>query len=242
MFLFINTANSEKIVLALVDKDGHILKLKKIAAKYKQSEKLLVSIDKLVRSINEISGIIVVKGTLGAGKGTVVEYLKEKKGFKHYSSSGFIVEEIKRRDMPVNRDSMYQVGNDLRQKYGAGYVAGSLYSRAQKEGGICMIESIRTVGEIRTLKRKGKCYIFAVDAEPQKRYKRIKKRGGSKDNVTFEEFLENERREMISDNPNIINLENCIDIADYKFDNSGDMEALYKQVDEVLRELKIYDL
>jgi len=63
MYLFINTASIEKIILALVNRQGNILARKKIKAKYQQSEKLLINIDKLIKSDrNKIKGIIVVSG------------------------------------------------------------------------------------------------------------------------------------------------------------------------------------
>ncbi|NMC51426.1 tRNA (adenosine(37)-N6)-threonylcarbamoyltransferase complex dimerization subunit type 1 TsaB [Candidatus Kuenenbacteria bacterium] len=65
MILFINTASSENITLALLDGKGEILVKKKIAAKYKQSEKLLVGIDRLMggrKNLKKLIGIIAVKG------------------------------------------------------------------------------------------------------------------------------------------------------------------------------------
>ena len=38
--------------------------------------------------------IIGITGTLGAGKGTIVDYLKEERGFLHFSARQFIIEEI----------------------------------------------------------------------------------------------------------------------------------------------------
>jgi len=64
MILYINTALSDLIVLALADKKGKILKLKKIKAPYQQSEKLLTEIEKLT-DVKKISGIIVVLGPGG---------------------------------------------------------------------------------------------------------------------------------------------------------------------------------
>ncbi|HVW71909.1 MAG TPA: AAA family ATPase, partial [Candidatus Paceibacterota bacterium] len=69
--------------------------------------------------------IIALTGTNGAGKGAVVDYLVKDKGFAHHSMSGFITDEIKRRGMPVNRDSMNIVGNDLRKTYHPAHVAES---------------------------------------------------------------------------------------------------------------------
>ena len=63
--------------------------------------------------------IIGITGTNGAGKGTVVDYLVEKKGFTHYSVREALVEEIKKRGLEVNRMTMNEVATDLRRKYSA---------------------------------------------------------------------------------------------------------------------------
>ena len=91
--------------------------------------------------------IFGITGTLGAGKGTVVEYLKQK-GFTHYSVREFLIEEIKRRGLPVNRDSMNMIGEGLRAEHGASYIVGILYDRAAQAGADAIIDSIRTPGEI----------------------------------------------------------------------------------------------
>ena len=63
MYLYINTVDGKKIILALIDKHGQILKFKKINAKYKQSEKLLVNIEKITDGkLKKIKGVIVIKG------------------------------------------------------------------------------------------------------------------------------------------------------------------------------------
>jgi len=60
--------------------------------------------------------IIGITGTLGAGKGTIVDYLINKKDFKHFSARAFLVEEIEKRGLENNRDSMVLVANELREK------------------------------------------------------------------------------------------------------------------------------
>jgi len=42
--------------------------------------------------------IIGITGTLGAGKGTIVEYLVKNKNFKHYSVSGYLITKKKFRN------------------------------------------------------------------------------------------------------------------------------------------------
>ena len=75
---------------------------------------------------------IGITGTIGAGKGTIVDYLVKEKGFVHFSVRDFITKEIQRRGMPVNRDSMTIVGNDLRATNSPAYITESLYKQAQE--------------------------------------------------------------------------------------------------------------
>lgn len=182
--------------------------------------------------------IIGVTGTLGAGKGTVVDYLIGKNRFKHFSVRELLVKEIEKRGLPVNRESMVIVGNDLRQKHSPSYLAEELFKKAEGSNKNCVIESLRTPGEIASLRKIGKFYLFAVDADPKKRYQRIRKRGSATDKVSFEEFLANEKREMVSDDPNKQNLSGCIELADYKFDNNGTIDFLHARVKKALNEIK----
>jgi dephospho-CoA kinase len=181
--------------------------------------------------------IIGITGTLGAGKGTIVEFLK-KKGFKHYSVRNFLTKIIEERNMSVDRDSMVKVANELRAKYGPSYIAEQLYEEAKKNGGDCIIESLRAVGEVNALKKKGKFYLFAVDAEPRLRYDRILGRKSSTDQISFEKFLDDEKREMNSNDPNKQNLSKCIKMADFIFENEGTIEELNDKVEGVLNEIR----
>ncbi len=176
--------------------------------------------------------IIGITGTLGAGKGTVVEYLKQK-GFQHYSARAFLFEEVDRRGMPRDRDSLNEVGEDLRAKHGAAYVVESLYDRAAGSGENAIIESIRTTGEVDALKAKGGILI-GVDANPKTRYERVVKRGSETDQISFEKFIADEEREAKGDDPSRMNIKSCMRRANYAVKNDGSIHDLYRQLDEVL--------
>lgn len=176
--------------------------------------------------------ILGITGTLGAGKGTVAGYLKEK-GFGYYSVREFLTEEIVKRGMPINRDSMVEVGNDLRAKNGPSYILDTLYARAESEGKDAVIESIRTVGEVQELRKKG-MLLLSVDADPQIRYSRVQFRKTETDNVSFETFMEHELRESEGDDPGKQNLRHTVKLADYHVTNDGSIDDLKMQVDVIL--------
>lgn len=183
--------------------------------------------------------IIGITGTIGAGKGTIVEYLVKNKGFIHFSAREDVInKEIEKRGLPITRDNMVLVANDLRKNHGPSYVAEELFKMAQNSDKSCALESLRTVGEIESLKKKGKFFLFAVNAERETRYKRIQIRNNSQsDNVSFEKFSEQEEVEMKSDDPNKQNLTKCILMADYVLDNNGTFGDLYRQVDELIEKI-----
>ena len=177
--------------------------------------------------------IIGIIGTIGAGKGTVAEYLKQK-GFKHFSAREYIVEEIKKRGLPINRDSMNLVGESLRAEHGASYVIDQLYDRAVHAGGDAVIEAVRTTGEVDSLKSKGVA-VIAIDADPRIRYERILIRKSATDHVSFEKFLFDEKRESLAKDPARMNVPQCIVLADVVFYNDTDVQTLYKQIDQFLK-------
>lgn len=179
--------------------------------------------------------IIGITGTLGAGKGTIVEYLK-KNGFKHYSVREFLIEEIEERGLPVNRDSMVLVANQIREMNSPSYIIEKLFDIAQKNGGDAIIESVRTIGEVEALKNKGG-YVIAIDAIPSIRYVRIVTRQSETDNVSYEQFLEDEKREMSSEDPNKQNLSRCIEMADFLITNNSDFNSLYKQIENIFEKI-----
>ena len=183
--------------------------------------------------------IIGITGTLGAGKGTIVDYLVKNKGFVHFSAREDVInKEIEKRGLPITRDNMVLVANDLRKNYGSSYVIEELFKMAQNSDKNCILESIRTVGEIESLKKKGRFFLFAVDALQKTRYNRIKERKNAQsDDVSFEKFIEQEETEMKSDDPNKQNLSKCISMADYVLDNNESFEELYKQIDKILEKL-----
>jgi dephospho-CoA kinase len=182
--------------------------------------------------------IIGITGTLGAGKGTIVEYLVREESFVHYSVRAFLLQEMTRRGLPLNRDTMTWLANDLRKKHASPYIVDQLYKEAQNTGKYCIIESIRTRGEVQSLRQKSYFYLFAVDADPEIRYKRIIARHSETDRISYATFLDNERREMHSAASGRQNIAWCIGHADFVFINNGTKEELFGEVKKVMERIR----
>lgn len=183
--------------------------------------------------------IIGITGTIGAGKGTIVDYLIKEKDFLHFSARDYISIEVKNRGLELNRDSLRKVANDLRKNNSPSFIIDKLYEKAFESGENSVIESIRTEGEVISLRQKLNFVLFAVDANQKLRFDRIKIRASETDKIDHETFKANELEEMNSDNPNNQNLKKCIELADFVFDNNGSIEELHIELDKVLSKLKI---
>lgn len=173
--------------------------------------------------------IIGITGTLGAGKTTIVEILKDK-GFSHHSVRSYLTRILKEQGKELSRDNMVMLANELRAENSPSFFAEELYKEAKETGGNAIIESIRTSGEIEALEKLGNFCLLAIDADSKTRYERVFKRGSSTDDVTYEKFMEDELKEMTSSDPNKQNISKCIEQADYLIQNDGEIETLKEAI------------
>jgi dephospho-CoA kinase len=192
---------------------------------------------------------IAITGTIGAGKGTVVEYLQTK-GWRQYSARQILIQELRKDGLALTRDNMTTKAQELRKRYGPGYIIGELLKHAQEDAHKAktsspatpftgaIIESVRAVGEVTLLREYAeRVYLLAVDASIERRYQRIVARGSSTDHVTFEKFVEDEQKEFNNKEPWSNNLKACIIAADFVIRNDGTVPELQHNVDEFLAKI-----
>ena len=179
--------------------------------------------------------IIGITGTLGAGKTTAANFLKSR-GFIYESVRNFIAEEVEKRGLPMNRDTLVEIGNELRAEHGPAHIVAMLCKRGAQEGKDIVIESIRAVGEAEEVK-KHDGYILAVNANPRVRYERARMESNATTPGTFEEFIAQEEREMHSDDPTKQNIAAVMLRSDHQILNNGTRTDLEYTIDEALKYL-----
>jgi dephospho-CoA kinase len=129
---------------------------------------------------------------------------------------------------------MVQLANKLRSQYGSDYIVKELYKEALNYPNT-IIESIRTVGEVLSLRDKPDFFLLATDAPLEVRYERSLKRNSVTDNISFEKFIEEENREMDCNDVNKQNLRKCINLADTVIENNGSIKDLEEKIDNLLK-------
>jgi dephospho-CoA kinase len=187
--------------------------------------------------------LIGITGSLGGGKGTLVNYLSKNKDFKHYSSSDLLIKILEERGDVVDRDGMNRVANELRASNPAG-VPAETYKQYEADGSPenAIFEALHSVPEAEFIKSKGGV-VLAITADPDQRYNRIKGRKSVKDNVSREEFVAQQQREELgSGDPNKSNIFDVIKIADHVIENNRSLHELRSNVDIFLDKYKIRNL
>lgn len=173
--------------------------------------------------------IIILTGTNGAGKGTMLKFFKDK-SFMHYSMSGFIIQEVRRRNLEVNRDNTRKVANDLRERNGPSYISRTLYEYALQTGGNIVIEAMRCPGELEPFLNQSGVHILGIDADVKTRYRRAQKHKDLLDRVTFKKFKEQDKNECSGVESWDMNILKCLGLAEKVFYNNGTTEELHRKI------------
>jgi dCMP deaminase len=178
--------------------------------------------------------LIGLTGRNAAGKGEAARYL-QKKSFYYYSLSDVIRDEIRARGEALTRERLIIVGNELRQKHGAGVLAERILAKIEDDKHY-IIDSIRNPSEVGAFREAKHFKLIRVDAPPEVRFQRILSRKRESDPRTFEEFVALENREAEGDDTsqNLVKVEM---MADHALINDGPLEKLYPQIDQLLGKL-----
>lgn len=178
--------------------------------------------------------IIGITGTNGAGKGAVVKYLVERKGYVAYSVRNVLETVLRDSGIECNRSELRAQANSLRAVHGPDFLVRTILEEARRNGEEnIVVESVRTVGEATYLKNSGGL-LLAVDAERTIRFNRIQSRKSSTDHIDFDTFVIQEDRELSgSEGDHDMNVTAVMKMADHTIMNNGTLSELHSEIDRL---------
>lgn len=167
---------------------------------------------------------------MASGKSTVVEALK-KQGYQHITLSDAIREEADRRRIPQERENLMQVGQSLREAFGAGVLAQRAIEKAKTVGGDkWLIDGIRNPAEVTELRKNPDFVLVANTAPEDLIIKRILSRKRADDTQDETEIRKKLRREWGEGEPEDgQQVGKCIELADYVFENTMGFDDVEKE-------------
>jgi dCMP deaminase len=179
--------------------------------------------------------LIGLTGRNAAGKGEVAKYLQTK-SFYYYSLSDAIRDELRARKLEVSRESLIQIGNELRQRFGPSILADRIVELTRPDRNY-IIDSIRNPAEVVTLRKACREFkLIRVDAPLQTRFERTVARRRENDPITLEAFVALETREASGD-PMSQNLDEVEKLADEVLVNDSSLEELRPKIDVMVSRL-----
>ena len=180
--------------------------------------------------------VLGVAGTIGAGKDTFTNYIKEKYNFQIISMGDLVREEAKQLGMLEDRETLQDLANKRRAEFGIGYWARKAAKKiSESKHELFAINGMRTPADVSSPKKVfgDKFKLLLLDATPETRFKRLKARKRLGDPKTLAEFKKQEEREW-----KLFDFKKTITFADFKIENEvHGHENFYKQIDELIAKL-----
>ncbi len=176
--------------------------------------------------------IIGLVGPIASGKGTIAQYLKEKRNADIFRFSTSLRDVLERLHCEITRTHMQKVSRALRESLGQDLLAKVVAEDVKEsEKKIIVIDGIRRWQDIKYLKEMDNFILVGIEADPKTRYKRLTGREenqGDKEK-TYEEFLADHQKETETTIPEILKK------AEKTINNQGVREELYQQIEKIIK-------
>ena len=181
-----------------------------------------------------------VVGQIAVGKGVLVDYLIKKLGFTSFSLSSILHDELEKRKIKkFTRETLQNIGDELRNRYGNDVLARLAINKLLHEGEKhVVIEGIRNTGEVEFLKKNPNFVLIGVKANRELRFKRLLKRSKPWDPKNWTDFVRVDRRDLgIGQNKSGQQVGKCLAYCDYILTNNKDTTDFQRKVDNLMKKI-----
>lgn len=179
--------------------------------------------------------ILGLVGEVASGKDVTKKYLEENYGASCHRFSTILRDVLGRLYLPIVRENLQDLSTMLRERFGADIFAKILTEDVKNDPHeIIVVDGIRREADIMYLKNLDGFTLLSIEVEAKTRYERLIKRQENADDAskTYQQFLIDGQKEAE------IKISEVMAGANYKIDNNGSPENLYKQIEKIIIELE----
>jgi dephospho-CoA kinase len=174
-----------------------------------------------------------VFGPAGGGKGIAAKYIARKYRY-NIINMGNIVRALARKEhLKPTRENLEKLQAKYSKIYRQDFVIEHALEKAFKSRKPVILDGIRKPIQARLAKERLHAKLILVDAKPELRFERMKKRRRTGFAENLEEFKKQEKKE-----DKVFNLKKTFSMADYRIDNSNGMKYLINQINKVMKKIK----
>lgn len=173
-------------------------------------------------------------GEISSGKGTACNYVIEKHHAGYHRFSTILRDVLDRLFVEQSRANLQNVSTALRQVFGDDLMAKVMASEVDADPAqLVCVDGIRRPADIIELKKMEHFHIIHITADAKMRYERLTGRQENSDDQkkTYEQFLQ----DQLAESERMIT--QVSESSDFKIDNSGTKEDLYRQLDAIITKL-----
>ncbi len=172
-------------------------------------------------------------GPIASGKGVLADHLKGL-GFDYYSLSDQVRQEAVRRNLPINRETLQNLGDEMRKVHGPCILAERALLSVTNPNRCLVFDSLRNPSEINLFRHLIDIKIIGVDAPVENRLhwylKRSKEIG--EDDPDMSAFIKVSLRDRGIDQESYgQQVDKCLAIADIVLNNGGTKDDILKSLD-----------
>ena len=177
--------------------------------------------------------IVGAVGQIGSGKDTVIRYISKRFSAPILSIVDIAREIARNRGLPATRENLQEITEKCFVELGRTYFIEETIKKIRRANkSKVLITGIRAPTDVQALRSsfQGDFILICVMAHKKTRFQRLVKRAEPRDPTAWREFLRQDKTEE-----QIFQLSRACKLADYRIDNNGTSEELFKKVDEIIQ-------
>jgi dephospho-CoA kinase len=181
--------------------------------------------------LKHVKQVIAITGMPGSGKAVASNAAKEL-GIPVFLCGDVLREEAKVRKIVSTPENFGKLMFQMRKDEGPSVMIKRLLPRiSDTKSKIVMIEGLRSIDELESLKNNFEVTLLTIYANPKQRFQRLRDRGRGDDPKNIEEFNSRDARELS------LGVGSVIALADYLIMNDSTLEKFQKKLMTFLKNM-----